>query len=89
MLIDIKEGDRSTNQLLVVILELYEVAEYTTESDEFVIETLLNALKDPEVKAHYKLKTKLTVSQIVQYANVIAEAQPEQRQAPQLTAFTS
>ena len=36
-----------------VILELYVVVEYTTDSDEFVIETLLNALKDPEVKAHF------------------------------------
>ena len=83
-LTNIKQGDRSANQLLVDILELYEVAEYTTDSGEFVIETLLNALKDPEVKAHYiysKLKTKLTVSQIVQYANVIAEAKQEQRQA--------
>ena len=83
-LTNIKQGDRSANQLLINILELYEVAEYTTDSGEFVIETLLSALKDPEVKAHYiysKLKTKLTVSQIVQYAYVIAEVKQEQRQA--------
>ena len=82
----IKQGDRSANQLLVDILKLYEAAEYGTDSGEYVIETLLNALKDKEVKVHYAYselpdRKKLTVSQIVEYANVIADAKQEEKQA--------
>ena len=78
---NVRQNDKSAKQLLVDILELWKLAEYTADEEQ-VLTTLLLALRDPEVKIQYELSllpgnTKWTLETIVQYADTFAANKPK------------
>ena len=74
----VTQGDRSANQLLIDIIELWDLAEYGEEnSQEQIKEILLRALRDQDIRLQYQLsqlpgRTPLTVESIIAYANEFA-----------------
>ena len=71
----ITQGDKSANQLLIEIGELWSLAEYGEQgSKEHIREILLRGLRDQEIRLQYQLsllpgRTPLTTEGIVAYAN--------------------
>ena len=71
----ITQGDKSANQLLIEIGELWSLAEYGEQgSNEHIREILLRGLRDQEIRLQYQLsllpgRTPLTTEGIVAYAN--------------------
>ena len=74
----VTQGERSANQLLIDILELWDLAEYGDEnSQEQIQEILLRALRDQDIRLQYQLsqlpgRTPLTLESIIAYANEFA-----------------
>ena len=72
----IKQGERSANQLLVDILELWNLSEYADDQEK-IKEILLRALNDQDIKLQYHIsefpdRETLTVEGIIAYANEFA-----------------
>ena len=65
----IKQNNRTAKQLLVDILELWKLAEYT-EDEEQILTTLLLALRDPQVKLQYELSLLKTSTIVKDLYNV-------------------
>ena len=65
----IKQNNRTAKQLLVDILKLWKLAEYT-EDEEQILTTLLLALRDPQVKLQYELSLLKTSTIVKDLYNV-------------------